>query len=632
MTTVTTRTVLPIAFLALLFGTTDSIAQHTDFAWAPDPTADAAPFTPGSQSGSRQVAGPYDLDADGKVDILVADYSGGGRVHMLESTGADTWELVYSTPVLEPGNGSTQNLRTVVGADLDGDGMGEIVTFAGDGLSENNPFVVAGVLKRGLYVIEASGDNDFAALPPGLTIFEFDNFADGCPDRWRQEQLTAMDIDGDGRQELLFGNNGSNNNCDNWYVISMAGEVGAFATFTVEARWSSRAGQEFDPVDRGGGSPYGMVPADLDGDGMYEIAMQSWNNFNFTNARATGADMYDAPSDGDNISYKASDGDHVALFGCAAADMDGNGDHEVFCPNFQTGTAAILNYESGEDALRITEDNVVLDLLPNFSSLGITAGDIDGDGQVELIGSGPAYTHGVFAQDQPPVWARIARFMGGDVEDPANYVVVPVLSPSEMRDTFDWVARDSAGTMTDYRENGVQGAEFAAKLAFLGDPDGDGHTEVAISMQGVDDSLYQYKEVFNPADSLYARTTVESRPHHNRVFLRVLSSSGLSTAIVDERVIVPSDYVLHGNYPNPFNPQTTFSFTLPIDKRISVRVYDMSGRMVRTLVDNEWFAAGIHQSTWDGRSDGGTPVASGTYLYTLEYGNFRQSNTMLLIK
>ena len=441
-----------------------------------------------------------------------------------------------------------------------------------------------------------------------------------------------MDIDGDGRQELLFGNNGAENNCDNWYVISMAGEVGAFATFTVEARWSSRPEQEFDPVDRGGGSPYGMVPADLDGDGKYEIAMQSWNNFNFTNARASAADMYEAPSEGDNVFYQAAEADQVSLFGCTATDMDGNGDHEVYCPNYQSGNTAVLNYEAGEDALRVTEDNVVLDLLPEFSALGITSGDLDGDGKPELIGSGPSYTHELYASGVPPVWVNVARLTGGDVEDPANYVIVPVPAPDDMVNSFDTVTRDASGVVSEFMENGNLGAEFAAKLAYLGDPDDDGNMEVAFSMQGVDDSLYAYKEVFNAEDSTYARTVVEAKPYANRVFLRVLSYGASSTHIVDERVIVPSDYVLHSNYPNPFNPTTTFSFTLPIDKRISVRVHDMSGRIVRTLVRNEWFAAGTHQSTWDGRSDGGTPVASGSYLYTLEYGNFRQTKSMLLVK
>ena len=164
MKCVSLKLVLSFAIPAVFLVAAESIAQSTDYVWVPDPTVEAAPYTLGSQRGARQVSGPYDLDGDEKVDILVSDYSGGGRVHVLESTGQDTWELVYSSPVLEAGNGTTENLRTVTGADLDGDGMGEIVAFAGAGLSDDNPLVVAGILKRGLYVIEATGDNEFAGV------------------------------------------------------------------------------------------------------------------------------------------------------------------------------------------------------------------------------------------------------------------------------------------------------------------------------------------------------------------------------------------------------------------------------------------------------------------------------------
>ena len=374
-----------------------------------------------------------------------------------------------------------------------------------------------------------------------------------------------------------------------------------------------------------------MIAANLDGGSEMEIAMQSWNNFNFTNARATSADTYEALTEGD-VYLQAAASDHVALFGCAAVDMDGNGDDEVYCPNLQTGNTAILNYEAGEDALSVTTENVVLDLLPSFSALGIAAGDIDNDGRMELIGSGPSYTPGAYAAGNPPAFVRIADYDSGDVEDPANYSIRSIPFPDDMEDHFDTIMVDSAGTMSSYMEAGLSGPEFAAKFAFLGDPDGDGHNEVAFSLQGVDDSLYVFNEVFNPADSTYTRTVREAKPNPNRVFLRVLSGDGISVDIVNERVIVPSDYVLHGNYPNPFNPSTTFSFTLPIDKQISVRIYDVTGRMVRTLIDGEWYAAGTHQATWDGNADSGSPVASGTYLYTLEYGNFRQSRTMLLVK
>jgi flagellar hook assembly protein FlgD len=90
--------------------------------------------------------------------------------------------------------------------------------------------------------------------------------------------------------------------------------------------------------------------------------------------------------------------------------------------------------------------------------------------------------------------------------------------------------------------------------------------------------------------------------------------------------------VLESNYPNPFNPTTNIRFTLPIDKAVSVRVYDMTGRLVKTLVNQQLLAQGTHTVQWDGTNSFGAQVASGNYIYSLEYGNFRQSKTMVLVK
>ena len=75
-----------------------------------------------------------------------------------------------------------------------------------------------------------------------------------------------------------------------------------------------------------------------------------------------------------------------------------------------------------------------------------------------------------------------------------------------------------------------QAPEFAGKMVYLGDVDGDGHNEVAMSFQGVADSVYVFNEVFNPADSTYTRTVAEVKAHPYRAFMRVLSGDGISTS------------------------------------------------------------------------------------------------------
>jgi len=97
---------------------------------------------------------------------------------------------------------------------------------------------------------------------------------------------------------------------------------------------------------------------------------------------------------------------------------------------------------------------------------------------------------------------------------------------------------------------------------------------------------------------------------------------------------VPQATRLLGNAPNPFNPQTEIRFALaPADagQKVRLRVYDVRGKLVRTLVDGA-LAAGEHAVVWDGRDAGGRAAASGVYLYRLETGRQALSGRMLMLK
>ena len=84
-------------------------------------------------------------------------------------------------------------------------------------------------------------------------------------------------------------------------------------------------------------------------------------------------------------------------------------------------------------------------------------------------------------------------------------------------------------------------------------------------------------------------------------------------------------------YPNPFNPMTTISFTVERGGPISLRIYDVRGRLVRTLA-NEPMAAGSKRLTWDGRDDLGRPMSSGAYYLRLQGGGTQVSRTINLLK
>jgi hypothetical protein len=88
---------------------------------------------------------------------------------------------------------------------------------------------------------------------------------------------------------------------------------------------------------------------------------------------------------------------------------------------------------------------------------------------------------------------------------------------------------------------------------------------------------------------------------------------------------------LSQNYPNPFNPQTTIAFSLKERGAVSLRVYNVAGELVRTLM-NESQDKGAHTKVWDGHNDAGQPVSSGVYFYKLVTNNFSQTTKMVLLK
>lgn len=109
------------------------------------------------------------------------------------------------------------------------------------------------------------------------------------------------------------------------------------------------------------------------------------------------------------------------------------------------------------------------------------------------------------------------------------------------------------------------------------------------------------------------------------------AANGDTTPVEDTPLLATT---LGRNHPNPFNPKTSFSFSLDRDEHVSLAVFDIRGRQVRTVVDG-FLAAGEYTNvySWDGRDDSGRPMTSGTYFYRLRTASgFTQAEKMTLLK
>ncbi len=130
-------------------------------------------------------------------------------------------------------------------------------------------------------------------------------------------------------------------------------------------------------------------------------------------------------------------------------------------------------------------------------------------------------------------------------------------------------------------------------------------------------------------DMLDYRTSdglVVAATHGNGVY-----STNIVTSVSLTDPIVPSEFNLAQNYPNPFNPSTTIRYALPTETSVELKVFDLQGREVATLVEGKQ-APGTYTFQWKGKDDHGMNVSSGTYFYRLVAGDRSLTKRMVLAK
>jgi len=100
---------------------------------------------------------------------------------------------------------------------------------------------------------------------------------------------------------------------------------------------------------------------------------------------------------------------------------------------------------------------------------------------------------------------------------------------------------------------------------------------------------------------------------------------------IGDQGYIPDVFSLGQNYPNPFNPQTTMGFGLPEDGHVSIRIFNLRGQEIRTLVNSD-FSAGYRFVVWNGLDEAGHHLVSGVYLVVMQSGSFREVHKMLMLK
>jgi len=192
------------------------------------------------------------------------------------------------------------------------------------------------------------------------------------------------------------------------------------------------------------------------------------------------------------------------------------------------------------------------------------------------------------------------------------------------------------------------GFDFLFNEFYIGNPSGNDFPRY----EGVDDFLHQSADSINWAedilydpedDGTYLPRSMGVHEHWNNAsdmqYSRDLGAEeGIELVKIEIFTDVseipseqPSNYYLGNNYPNPFNPTTSFRYSVPEGTNVSIVIYDINGKKITELF-NDFQNSGVYEVIWNGKNDSGQLVASGTYLYSITTDNFIQTKKMVLMK
>ena len=424
--------------------------------------------------------------------------------------------------------------------------------------------------QKGLQVFEWSPDSlSFLSQP----TYTWDMGLDSV---WEASQIYVEDLDNDSKEEIIVSVMDGP-----WSQLGLGG-TSRLMIFELESATDDSANFNIEYIDEvwSNWSGYNISVGDLDNDGLKEIYTVGYEYFHLIIHESTGEDEYAYQTD----FYISSELYERANQGIIVTDIDANGENEMICLTSGVNSLAGELLTPGSFFIASGVGDVSSLSYSNFNLFSsydgglrqVAVGDADGDGSLNIYLAGH-YDEAVYD------W----EYGGGDPMDPNNYVEKAIF----MDDTTD-----------NFTPGNDQGRVRVAKL-FTGDIDNDGSGDI----------------VFTSA------SFAADKPH-----LYMIEYSGILGAS-EENPSIPNKISISQNYPNPFNPETRFQYNIPVDGIVSIKVYDILGKKIKTLV-NQWKSAGVHNEIWSGQNDNNQMVSSGVYFYQVKVGDEQITKKMILSK
>ena len=345
----------------------------------------------------------------------------------------------------------------------------------------------------------------------------------------------------------------------------------------------------------------GAAAGDLEGDGEPDIVVCTWDD----NIYAIGHDGSIKPG----FPFTSTNRFNAPP---TLVDLDGDGDLEIVAGN-DSGLLHVLHHDGTEMASYDVGDDI---------RGGISVADLNDDGSYELLFSG--------YDDMLHVWNPLdgAELDGFPIDMEYNSLTEPVTADLDNDGDLEVVAAMKSGTVHILHHDGTPFNNFPTSLGgniesspAIGDLDNDGDYELVF---GTTVGLKVLDIKSDKGDRLSWKL--------HRGNLERTGSLGMTLVAVDhEEDIIPKEFYVSPNYPNPFNPSTKIDIQTPERNALEVRIFDATGRLVNTLMNKE-LDAGHYTVKWNGLDSKGIGMPTGVYFIQVRSGIKISNQKMILIK
>ena len=426
----------------------------------------------------------------------------------------------------------------------------------GDVDNDGNNEVVFGSHDGGLYIVNISRNQEMVYLQNGYIV--------GSP--------ALVDLDADGDMEIVFTTQRGSNSGELFAIHHDGTDVDGF------------------PVNINEKMLVGPATGDLEGDGFIDIVLCTWedNVYAIDNAGLTkpgfpytSTNRFNSPP--------------------TLVDIDNDGDLEILAGN-DSGLLHVLHHDGSEMASFDTGDDI---------RGGISVSDINEDGGYEILFTG--------YDDFLHIWDPVAgqELQGWPIDLGTNSLSEPVTVDLDNDGDLEIIGANKSGQISVFHHDGTLFTHFPTTVSgniesspAVGDIDNDGDYELAI------------------ATTMGLKVMDIKTESGNRISWKVHRGNQYRTGSLamtllsneNQQGFTPEKFLISPNYPNPFNPSTSIDIETAVKGKLLVNVYDISGRLVNTLMDNST-EPGYYTVRWNGQNLQGEIMPTGVYFVEVQSGS-----------